>query len=148
MTKPIIIDASLALKWYLKEEYSEVALHILDLFKSSEIDLIAPPIMLLEIINGLLAATLVKRLSAKEAEHSIRTFMKLKIKEKNLTGDKYNLGMFFIAQKYKISVYDSSYAALAEAEHCDFYTADKKLYNQVSKVKKNSLVKWIEEFKK
>lgn len=147
MTKPIIIDASLALKWYLKENYSEIALHVLDQFKNSEIDLIAPPIMSLEVINGLLAATLIKRLSVKEAELAAQTFLKLKIREKYLTGEKYHLDIFNTAQKYKISVYDSSYIALSQLESCDFYTADKKLLNQINKDKKNYLVKWIEDFK-
>src|SRR3972149_1304651 len=51
--KKIVVDASVAAKWYVPEEHSEQALELRDDFRSRRVDLIAPHLLLYEVANGL-----------------------------------------------------------------------------------------------
>lgn len=143
----IIIDASVALKWYLEEEYSVYADSLSCAYKNNQIKIVAPQILKWEILNGLLAAVYSKRITFELAEKYILNFLKLGIEEINLKGNDLNIRILNIAYKNGLSVYDGYYIALAEKLHCSFYTADKKLYNKLHKDSKSYFVKWIEEFK-
>lgn len=145
MIPKIVIDASVALKWYLDEEYSVDADRLSQAFLSQQIDIISPVILKLEVMNGLLSATVSKRLSFNDAKKHINSFMNLELKEIPMQDEALCQNIFELAKNYKLSVYDSSYITLAKFEGCDFYTADRKLYTNLHKDK--NFVKWIEEFK-
>ena len=61
--KRLVIDASVALKWFLKDEkYGDRAMCLLERFVRGEIDLVAPSLMVYEIINALVIAQMKGRI--------------------------------------------------------------------------------------
>ncbi len=139
----IVIDASVALKWYLDDEnLGTKAINILTHYISNEINLIAPSLIEYEVMNGLKIAQKRGRIDKKSLQSGIEGFFNLEISLFNAShfSDK----VLDVVNSYDISSYDASYIALAENEKSSFVTADKVLYNKVRK--KLKYVKWLGEY--
>ncbi len=134
----MIIDASVAAKWFLKgEEWEEESLRIKNMFENGGIDLSAPSIILYEVGNTIwkrkdISSEIARKLVEKAFEY-LRELIVLP------SGEIANLAMR-IAREYNITFYDAIYIALSKQRKEIFITADKKLYN---KVKNSFLVKFI-----
>lgn len=136
--KRIVIDASVALKWYLAdEEYGQKALSILDKYVSRDIDILAPSLLEYEVINGLLIAKKRGRIEEEKILMAADGFTSLELNLRNIS---------FLYPKvieycrlFNLYAYDSSYLALADEERVPFITADEGLYNAVKKD-----LKWVE----
>lgn len=136
--RQIIIDSSVAIKWYLPDELDDQALAIKSDFKNGSI-LIAIPVLFFYEVNNILR-TVSKSLRI-EKEDSVNVYQNL-------------LELGFIAYSSKdlfkatlekallkdISSYDASYVVLAEYLQIPFYTADEKLI-----IKTQS--KWVKSLK-
>ena len=133
----IVIDASVALKWYLAdEEYSQKALGLLDNYVSNELDILAPSLLEYEVINGLVIAKKRGRIQEDKILMAVDGFISLELKLKNLS--LYYPKVIHYCKVSNRSVYDASYLALAEDEKIPLITADKGLFNAVKKD-----LKWI-----
>jgi len=142
--KRIVIDASVALKWYLAdEEYSQKALGILDKYVSNEIDILAPSLLEYEVINGLIIAKKRGRIQDEKILAATEGFIDLELKLKNLS--LYHPKLIHYCKVYNRSAYDASYLAIAYEESIPLVTADKELYNVVKKDLK--WVNWLGDFK-
>lgn len=142
--KRIVIDASVALKWYLAdEEYSQKALGILDKYVSNEIDILAPSLLEYEVINGLIIAKKRGRIQDEKILAATEGFIDLELKLKNLS--LYYPKLIHYCKVYNRSAYDASYLAIAYEESIPLVTADKELYNVVKKDLK--WVNWLGDFK-
>lgn len=136
----VVIDASVALKWYLAdEELGPKALDLLDKYVSEDLDFLAPSLLPYEVVNGLMIAQRRGRIREKRILVAIEGFMALGIKLKDLS-------LFYprvlkFSRAYNRSVYDVSYLALAEEESAIFITADKILFGNVKEELK--WVKWL-----
>ncbi len=141
--KRIVIDASVALKWYLSdEEHGERALDILDAHASDRIALHAPALLEFEVANGLTIAKRRARVAMDDALKAMDGFTGLGI-------GLYPLSPLFqkvldYSDKFNISAYDAAYVALADNLKISVVTADKRLFNSTRKLK---LVKWIGDFR-
>ena len=141
--KQAVVDASVALKWYLDdEELGTKAINILTLYVSGDINIFAPSLIEYEVMDGLKIAQKRGRIDKNTIQTAIEGFFNLEIKV-------YNVSHLFhktldIMNSCDISSYDASYLALAENEKTPFVTADKVLYNKVRK--KLKYIKWLEEF--
>ncbi len=139
----IVIDASVALKWYLDdEELGTKALNILTLYVSDNINLMAPSLIEYEVMNGLKIAQKRGRIDKKTIQAAIEGFFNLEIKVYNASH--FSNKILDILSFFDISSYDASYLALAENEKAPFMTADKVLYNKVRK--KLKYIKWLGEY--
>ncbi len=137
--KKIIIDASVALKWFLAdEENGEKALMLLDTYVSDQMDILAPALLECEVINGLIVAMRKGRVEEGEIFKALEGFAHLKIDLRPIT-HLYSK-VLKNSMDYNLSAYDACYLALAEAEETPFVTSDKKLF---SSAKKNSWITWI-----
>ena len=113
--KPLVIDASVVLKWYLtNEEYGERALNLLSKYISNELDLLAPSLLEYEVVNGLTIAQKRGRIKEENILLAIDGFIDLKIKLKDLS--QFYAGVLYYCKVYNRSVYDASYLAVAESE--------------------------------
>lgn len=135
-----VLDASVALKWQFEDEdvISE-ATALLEDFVEEKIELISLTLLPYEILSAINVAISRKRIEEEAGYRAINYIMDLGIE---LRGFDDLLGpSFYLARRYGLSPYDCAYIALAEKEKCDFFTADKKLFNSI----KNYLpwVKWI-----
>lgn len=139
----IVIDASVALKWYLPEEdnAAEADLLAVDFFKSKK-ELLVPTLFDYEIINTLKVAVARNRISEADALAAITRFQLLKIERHDFLP--LQDATFRLALRYQRSAYDAAYLALAEANNTKLYTGDKRLFNAVNNV--FAWVKWIGDY--
>ncbi len=128
--KTVVIDASVALSWLLPDEQiAERANRLYSRYVSGDIDLVAPVLLMYEVVNGIRSAILRKRLRSNRAEEAMLHFKELGIRLENQ--DKDIDRIFRMARKLRISAYDAAYIALARKFKATLYTADSHLYKKV-----------------
>lgn len=139
--KPIVVDASIVIKWFIPEIH---AIHASRLLKKT-FQFIAPDLILGEVGNILWKKQRSKELTLETATEILDDFKKLPIDihESELLLDT----AWQIATAYQCTVYDCLYVALAEHEKCLLVTADHSLYNTLSKTNLSSHLLWIENIK-
>jgi predicted nucleic acid-binding protein len=138
-----VVDASVALKWYLDDEaLGTKALEILTSYVSDDLDILAPSLIEYEVINGLNIAKKRGRIAKDKFQTAIKGFFGLEITI-------HDISYFYekaleLLSSHDISSYDASYLALAEYEQIFFVTADKVLYETVGM--KLKYTRWVEDF--
>jgi len=138
--KRIVIDASVALKWFLLDEkYGDRALDLLERFVRGELDLSAPSLMVYEVINGLVIAQRKGRIAEEQVLTSISGFLNLGITFVDVAG--LEARVLHFCRVYNRSAYDASYLAVAEQDSVALVTGDERLYNSTKG--KAAWVKWI-----
>ncbi|UXD21308.1 twitching motility protein PilT [Ignicoccus pacificus DSM 13166] len=139
MERKVVVDASVVVKWFIEEEYSEQALKLLDAYKEGLLDLVAPSLLPYEVLNALKYSNVFGEDELKEVAIVLES---LQITTFELRSDHARRSLE-IAMRKGVTVYDASYVALAELENAAFYTADEKL---LRKVKDLDFVKHIRDF--
>jgi predicted nucleic acid-binding protein len=135
----LVLDASVILKWFLEEEYSDVALKIRENFYREIYRIIEPDFLLYEFVNVLRYNPVYTEEDVIKAVNSlIEADMDIVLPTIELLEVAVN-----IAKRYDITVYDAIYIALAKLISGTYVTADKKLYEKVKELK---FVKFISEF--
>ena len=132
-----VIDASVAIKWFIPEEYSPLARSLL----TDETVRLAPDFLLVEFAH--VTARLVRggELSADDARRAYARLVTM------LSFDRASTlvpSAFEIAIKFDRSVYDSLYVALASLRGCPLVTADRRLYNALATSLGETML-WIED---
>lgn len=126
MNTDIIIDSSVALKWFFpEEEYSSEALEIKKYFTEKEIVISVPILFFYEVGNVLKSSVKSSIIDSGEARISYEKFTYAEFimySSKELFKD-----AFEKADSFDITFYDASYLVLAEYLKIPFYTADEKL---------------------
>jgi predicted nucleic acid-binding protein len=141
--KQIVIDASVALKWRLRdEEATNQADALLDHFLAGKLGLLTPTLFDYEITNALKVAVTKGRLTESEAIAAIVDFQAFNIKPYNF--QEIQTLTFQLAYQHQRSAYDSAYLALAQLKGLWFYTGDKRLFNAVTGTL--NWVKWIGDY--
>ncbi len=124
----LVVDASVAIKWFFKEKGQQKAQKILNQITLGQIDAVVPELFFYEIGNIFLT----KRTGSSPVKDAVAIFQDLQFETKGDTLT--HLGNIFdLAAEYSLSFYDAAYLILAIQENCQFITADKKLYQKVSK---------------
>lgn len=124
----VIVDASIAYKWFAKEEDSDLALNILQKHFNIQEKIVMPDLILYELVNAWVTKTAI---SIPIVKTNLKNLQDAGLEIENPTFELV-LEAAAIAKKYRISVYDSYYLVLAKKKKCDFITADAKLVNQVN----------------
>ncbi|MDZ7696063.1 MAG: type II toxin-antitoxin system VapC family toxin [Deltaproteobacteria bacterium] len=137
---PLIIDASVVLKWYLEdEEGGEEAVWFLKQHATGDLGLLAPALLNYEVVNALLVAERMGRIARETTRKAVDAFLELEIELCDPFTDYADI--LALARTFHRTIYDASYLSLAKKRGIDFVTGDKHLYNAV----KDSLkwVKWV-----
>jgi predicted nucleic acid-binding protein len=135
-----VVDASVAIKWYLPESNSADA----DRLLSGGFYLIAPDLLLPEVGNILWKRVMRSEITVQKARDILSALESLPMTLRPasiLAGNAVT-----VACGLKRSFYDGLYLALALMEDCRLVTADRKLFDAVkdmAPIKKHIL--WIEE---
>lgn len=140
----IVINASVALKWYLPDEDNTTEADALAMdYYGGKIEMIVPTLFDYEITNTLKVAVTRNRITEADALGAIARFQMLKIERYDFL--ELQESAFRLALSYQRSAYDAAYLALAEEHHLNFYTGDKRLFNAVT----DSLtwVKWVGDYR-
>jgi predicted nucleic acid-binding protein len=134
-----VVDASIAVKWFLPETHSIGALRLL----SAENELLAPDLILAEVGNVLWKRWLrgeLERQAVSAILHDLQG-MSLRIVP---TARLYEAAAA-IATEYRRSFYDSLYLALALISNCPMVTADEKLCNALRDTPLKQHLLWIDQ---
>ena len=127
----LILDASVVIKWFLKEKLSEEAFKYQERHLEGVVSLVAPSLLPFELINVLCTKS---DLSPEGVLGFVNVFYFTGITEYFLTKELAQ-ATAKLSEEYKISAYDAAYVALAQNLGCPFITADKKLYRKVRSLK-------------
>ncbi|MAH07305.1 hypothetical protein CMI38_03595 [Candidatus Pacearchaeota archaeon] len=119
-----VVDASVALKWFLEEDKRGDALKLRESHVFGDISILVPELIFLEILNSLRYKNVEEEFLHKVV--SIITKMKLVVRR---IDDHLLQRAVKISLEYDLSIYDSLYAALSEVYGCELVTDDKKLMN-------------------
>ena len=135
-----VVDASVAIKWYLPEQNSADA----DRLLSGGFQLLAPDLLFSEVGNILWKRVMRSEITVQKAQvilHALES-LPLTLRPASLIAE----NTMTIACGLKRSFYDSLYMALAVMTDCRLVTADGKLFDAVNnapQIKKHLL--WIED---
>ena len=137
-----VVDASVVLKWQLDDEdcvSQAIALRD-DYFARGAVRVIAPQLLMYEVVNGVATAARRKRLSPDIAFQAVENLVSLGIELRNVEP----LRVLEMALRYNLAAYDAAYLALAEAESCDLWTGDRAFYQAVKS--ETHQVRWIGDY--
>ena len=130
----VVIDASVLIKWFVNEIKSDSAIKIRDQYIKEEVNLIAPNLILYEVLNAL---KYIKLHNQEEVGEIFEIIINYGIELFTLNKELANKAIE-IAMKSKLSLYDSTYVALANIKKGKLVTADERLsINTPKEYKKN-----------
>lgn len=139
----VVVDASLAIKWVLKEPYAEEALALASEWAATETKPVAPCLLLVEATNVLHRRAALGHISPSQAGQLLTGFLNMGIEVRE--SPQIHLRAFELAQELqRPAVYDTHYLALADILGCDLWTADERFFNSVKE--RQPRVKWLGEF--
>ncbi|MBW2285823.1 MAG: type II toxin-antitoxin system VapC family toxin [Deltaproteobacteria bacterium] len=138
--REMVVDASVALKWYLPdEEWGDRALRILEMHVAGDMALLAPTILPYEVLNALLVAERRGRTAQGLTEDAFQALVELDIALLNPFSETQEI--LAMTRPYSRSIYDAAYMAVAWHRKVDLITGDKRLYNAAKG--KLKWVRWI-----
>lgn len=125
----IAVDANIALRWLLPEQIHHTQARRLVLNSAAgDFTLIAPPTFAAEADSAIRRGVHLKLISAEDGETLFTQLDALPITV--ISNNTIRHRAREIAKRLEQPrVYDATYAALAEARNCDFWTADKRFFN-------------------
>ena len=128
----VVVDASVLLKAYFRDEHGhDAAQELVKFYARGDYNFIAPSLITYELMNACSIAHRKGRINLDLAKEILEEMLSLEIKKEDV--EPLRERILDISSQYNRSAYDASYIALAEAEKCNFITADEKLYRTVSK---------------
>jgi len=111
----VVVDASLALKWVIPENDSNVALALLTDWLQHSVEFLAPALFACEITNILFQHVRGKKLTTDEAKDAIQKILAVGIELDSLQSGSISLRALEIAEQFaQKATYDTHYLALAE----------------------------------
>jgi predicted nucleic acid-binding protein len=140
----LVIDASVAAKWFLPAEaepHAEQALDLLSRYVAGELRFVVPDLFWAELGNIFWKAARQGRWSESDGETAVRALRERRIP--SVASFALLDDAFGISIAYDRSVYDSIYVALALASKADLVTADERLANALAA---HLPVKWLGYF--
>ena len=127
---PLVVDASVALKWLFEEEQRPVALRLLNSYQQGELELRAPELMVSEVGNVIALRVWRGLLHKHDAPGIFKLF--LSMAPKLYPGTLFATDTLQISIEHRRTFYDSLYLACAVRWNCELITADEKFFNAIS----------------
>ncbi len=139
----ICVDASVAIKWILVEEYSEAALDLSATAVEAGEAIVAPQLLLFEVTNVLRQRMRRRGLTLSEARYLLSVFLRRPMSLRSPPG--LHEQALAIADTYGLpAAYDAHYVGLAQMLGCDFWTDDRRLLRALAG--RLPFVRWIGDF--
>ncbi|MBI2552517.1 type II toxin-antitoxin system VapC family toxin [Candidatus Uhrbacteria bacterium] len=123
----VVVDASVALKWFLPEEGAPEAMTILNDHVFGREEIFVPDILFYEIVNALRYKP---DLDNPAVEKFIEVLSWFELKRIG-TDEQFLKEILQVAREFDISGYDAAYAALARIFNCSLITADTRLAQKI-----------------
>jgi predicted nucleic acid-binding protein len=126
----LVIDSSVAVKWFVDELYSPQARQILAAFQAGSLELLVPDLINAEVGNIIWKKQTFQGFAPADAQKVIDGFLALPLTSTPTAG--LLPTAYRLAVAHRRSVYDMLYLALSVREQCRLVTADERLINAVS----------------
>jgi hypothetical protein len=140
----LVLDASVAVKWFLPPEdetLTSEALGLLYLHDAGRIQFLVPDLFWAEFANVAWMAIRRKRWSSSDAVRAVTKMLAYRFA--TIAGRRLVQAAFHIASTHGVAVYDALYVALAQETPCDLITADERLVNALGS---RFPVRWLGSF--
>jgi predicted nucleic acid-binding protein len=137
----VVVDACLAIKWSVEEEFTEQALELWDVWQMRNELLVAPPFFRAEITNVLHRKVRQAEMDPLDASDILEVLLPT-VATEELDGMYERAFSLALALDQK-SAYDTAYLALAESLSCEMWTADRRFVRAAGT--KFPQVRWIGE---
>ena len=123
MARLIVVDASLAVKWLLPEEFSTEARALFSQWASQQVRMVGVHLLPMEVAN-----TLHRRsVSAGDATRLMANFLRYGVEL--ICDPAFHARAIELASELRQgAVYDAHYLALAESLGCEMWTADRRFH--------------------
>ncbi len=145
MRNVVVVDASIALKWVLRESDSKTAFALLTEWNDRETMLLVPALLAYEIANSLYRKARSGEITLNRAKEALAEVLLAGLQFDFSSDLALSTRAIELADQYKLpAAYDAHYLALAEREGCEFWTADLRLWNTVRR--KFDWVRWIGDY--
>lgn len=122
----VVVDSSIAVKWFVNEPKSKEALNILSKHREKRVIIVVPDIIHLEIINGLFFSY---KLSATQLRQIIISLKSLELQFTSINEIKLS-NAALLMEKFNIASYDGLFVSLAQELNCPLITNDKKHHSK------------------
>lgn len=139
----VVVDASPAFKWLVREEHTDRALAVLRTWQSEDVILAAPHLLPFEVSNALHKRVTQGELSVEGAVELIGNLLTNTI-ELHQPWNLHARALATASRFRQSAAYDAHYLALAESLDCELWTADEKFHKSVRQ--EMGHVRWIGEF--
>jgi predicted nucleic acid-binding protein len=123
----LLLDTSVAVKWFVPEEDSAKALSLRQAHVDHELQLCAPEALLMELANALRYSS---EFSAGEITEALETLFELNVLFVPFDLDILNSAVI-ISTEHDLAVYDAYFLALARALEMPLITADRKMLSRL-----------------
>lgn len=120
-----ILDASVAIAWELNEAETPQALQLRQQFLGGVLELIAPDVLLIECGHALTRAERRGVIAQGESNALLMQILNTQVKLK--PSIPLIARAVALSSQHRVGVYDCLYLILAEDEHCQLITSDRKL---------------------
>lgn len=138
----VVIDASVALKAVLPNPQQACCLELVQTF--IEVQPVAPALWTYETTSAIAKAVYFREITENEARLTLEKLDGLGVRLFVADREQNEAAFEWTLKLKRASAYDSYYLALAQALECDFWTADKRLFNSLQEAHIGWL-HWIEE---
>jgi predicted nucleic acid-binding protein len=130
VTDKVVVDSSVAIKWFVVEPYAVEAHRILEEYQTGTVTLLAPDLLYAEVGNIVWKKHRFQGLAAEDAEAILAAF---RLVHFVLTSNAVLLeAAYRLAVTHQRTVYDALYLALSLREQCPWVTADEKIVNALA----------------
>jgi predicted nucleic acid-binding protein len=143
MVSSICVDANVFVKVLVQEELSDLArLHWERWTIAEGRRVIVPALFLYEVVAVLRKKVYQGQLALEDGSDAVDILLDANLEL--VTASELHRRAWELAQRlHRPTAYDAHYLALAEMEHCEFWTADGRLYNSVKD--HFPLIRWLGE---
>jgi len=138
----VVIDASVAVKAILPNPLQDHCLGLVQTF--IEVQPTAPALWAYETTSAITKSVHFGAITKTEAQQALEALDALDVRLFVADADQNLAAFHWTIQLKSASVYDSYYLVLAQTLECDFWTADKRLFNALQD-NRLGWVHWIEE---
>jgi predicted nucleic acid-binding protein len=132
MMDTVVVDSSVAIKWFVVEPYSVEAHYILEEYQAGTLTLLAPDLLYAEVGNIVWKKHRFQDLVAEDAEEVLAAFRLVTFMVTScaaLLEEAYRL-----AVTHQRTVYDAMYLALSLRENCRWVTVDERIVNALGAI--------------
>ncbi len=136
----VVVDASLACKWLVKEKHTAEANALGRLWNNQGTRIAAPYLMPVEVTNALHQRVRRGELTLPAATQRLESLLSAGL-ELYQPPRLYGRALELASQLRQDAAYDAHYLDLAEALGCELWTADEKFYRAASPVVRR--VRWV-----